>query len=238
MPAQILPFSGQLNLKITYRLFTFMLLFIVFTLGCEKDKGPIHVSTPPNNGQDSLACLQLDFDYTEQEGCDGQVYNNPANSPYRLPLEEGQTFRMGLTNCSSSYHGDGQPDQYAFDFNMPEGAPFYAARGGKVVAVEESKPSTGGGVGNYVVIKHNDTTHGLYYHSPRNGIYVEVDDVVAQGDVLGEIGRSGLAGYPHLHFIVVRGSYNYPYQGIPVSFKNVFPADVVLETNATYRVCE
>jgi len=207
-------------------------------MGCEKDKGPIQVSNPPDNGQDSLACLQLDFEYEEQEGCDGQTYNNPANSPYLLPLEDGLNFKMGLTNCSSSYHGDGQPDQYAFDFNLPEGTIFYAARAGRVVKVVEDQPSSGGGVGNYVVIKHNDTTHGLYYHSPRNGIFVDVGDDVVQGDELGEIGRSGLAGYSHLHFIVVRGNYEYPYQGIPISFKNVFPADVILQTNGSYQVCE
>ena len=52
-------------------------------------------------------------------GCDGQIYIDPATSPYVLPYAVGETFETGLTNCSSSYHAAGQPDQYAFDFDMP-----------------------------------------------------------------------------------------------------------------------
>ena len=81
---------------------------------------------------------------------------------------------------------------------------------------------------------HGDGTFGLYYHSPMDGISVSVGEAVSQGDVLGQTGRSGLAGYPHLHFIVVEGSPNYPYEGIPVSFKNVSPGHVSLESFHAY----
>src|SRR5690606_5660521 len=144
-------------------------------------------------------------------GCDGQAYILPDDSPYVLPYAVGAVFETGLTNCSSSYHGPGKPDQYAFDFRMPEGTPFIATRAGKVVIVVEDAPSEGGGVGNYVVVDHLDGTHGLYYHSPQDGIAVEVGEDVEQGTVLGVTGRSGLAGYPHLHFTVVEGDPSFPY---------------------------
>lgn len=167
-------------------------------------------------------------------GCDGQTYPDLPTSPYVLPFAVGLSFDTGLTNCSRSFHAAGQPDQYAFDFNMPVGTPFVAARAGTVFKVVESASSDGGGAGNYVVIDHGDDTYGLYYHSPRDGIRVEVGDQVEQGDVLGETGRSGLAGYPHLHFIVVEGSPDYPYDAIPVSFRNASPAHVSLESNRRY----
>ncbi|MEL6925768.1 MAG: M23 family metallopeptidase, partial [Bacteroidota bacterium] len=171
------------------------------------------------------------------EGCDGQVYPNPDTSKYRLPFETGLSYPMGLSNCSASYHSPGQPDQYAFDFDMPEGDKFRAARGGVVERVIEDRSSNGGGGGNFVSIDHEDGTFGLYLHSPQDGIFVEVGDRVKQGDVLGESGRSGLAGYPHLHFIVVKGSSAWPWDGMPISFRNAIPADIVLQSGRTYKAC-
>jgi murein DD-endopeptidase MepM/ murein hydrolase activator NlpD len=146
------------------------------------------------------------------------------------------TVGTGLGNCSSSFHSAGGPDQFATDFNLPSGTPFVAARAGIVSGVLEDQPSAGGGPGNRLSVDHGDGTSALYLHSPRDGILVEVGDQVEQGDTLGVVGQSGLAGYPHLHFIVVEGSTAYPYQGIPVSFRNADPADVVLQTNAVYTV--
>ncbi len=168
-------------------------------------------------------------------GCDGQQYPDPATSLYVLPFAIGDSFETGLTNCSSSFHGAGRPDQYAFDFDMPVGTPFTAARAGTVSQVVEDAPSNGGGAGNYVAIDHGDGTSSLYYHSPQDGIEVEVGDRVEQGQVLGQTGRSGLAGYPHLHFIVVKGSIAYPYSGVAISFRNALPEGVVLEGNTEYE---
>jgi hypothetical protein len=167
-------------------------------------------------------------------GCIGQTYPPPEESPYILPYLAGETFSTGLTNCSSSYHGTNQPDQYAFDFDMPVGTPFIAARAGTVYRVVEDAPSGGGGTGNYLSIDHHDGTYGLYYHSPEDGIDVAVGDEVEQGDVLGITGRSGLAGYPHLHFIVVSGSPKFPYEGIAISFRNASPPDTALKSYTSY----
>jgi len=171
-------------------------------------------------------------------GCDGNVYLDPASSPYIIPFEKGLKFRTGLTNCSNSFHSAGQPDQYAFDFDLPVGTAFLASRAGKVVSVLEDQNSTGGGVGNYVVIDHMDNTFGAYLHSPENGIFVDEGDEVMQGQKLGSVGMSGQAGYPHLHFIVLQDSFNFPYTGIPISFNNVSPADVVLQSNKEYSACQ
>lgn len=80
-------------------------------------------------------------------------------------------------------------------------------------------------------------TFGVYLHAPQDGIFVQKGSMVDQNQVLGLIGRSGLAGYPHLHFIVVEGDPAYPYKGIPISFNNVIPADVVLVSNKFYQNC-
>ncbi|WP_374438540.1 M23 family metallopeptidase [Inhella sp.] len=169
-------------------------------------------------------------------GCPAQ-YPDPAHSLYVLPWAAGKTVRTGLANCSSSFHSAGRPDQFAFDFDFDEGSPFVAARGGRVKTVVNTEPSSGGGgsTGNYVVIEHGDGTSGLYLHSPRGGILVQEGETVAQGQVLGVTGRSGYAGYPHLHFMVVQGEAIYPYVGVPVSFRNADPPDRVLRSYRSYR---
>jgi hypothetical protein len=212
------------------------IFFIMSFFSCKKEKDPIiiytmHVTPLDEEGQ----CNQ--FDYTNQEGCDGKVYPNPFYSKYVLPYPPDSVYVTGLTNCSDSYHAPGLPDRYAFDFDMHDGTNFYASRGGEVVYVENSQPSTGGGGGNACIIDHHDDTFGIYLHSPENGIIVEVGQEVIQGELLGVTGHSGLAGYAHLHFIVVQDSFNWPYDPIPITFKNVFPSDVILESHKTYKAC-
>lgn len=171
-------------------------------------------------------------------GCQGQPYPEPADSPYVLPFAIGESYTTGLTNCSSSYHAAGNHDQYAFDFDMPEGTSFIAARAGTVVKVINDQPSNGGGNGNYVLIDHGDDTFAYYLHSPKEGITVELGDKVKQGDILGITGRSGLAGYPHLHFIVVQGDPAIPYSGVAISFRNAQPADKILQSDTVYEAGE
>lgn len=165
-------------------------------------------------------------------GCEGPAYPAPATSQYILPYAPGLRFPTGLTNCSSSFHGAGEGDQYAYDFNMPVGTPFIAMRAGKVAKVVNDQPDEGedGGAGNFLVIDHEDGTFGLYYHSPKGGIAVAVGAEVEQGAPLGVTGRSGYAGYPHLHVIVVEGHHEWPYLGVPISFRNANPRDLHLRS--------
>ncbi len=172
---------------------------------------------------------------SESSACFLERYSANSDSLYVLPFSVTETYVTGLTNCSSSFHSEGQPDQYAFDFNMPLNTNFVAARAGIVYRVVESASSAGGGQGNYIAIDHQDGSFALYYHSPENGIFVETEERVEQGQVLGMTGKSGLAGYPHLHFIVVFGSPNYPYDGMPVSFLNVNPSVRVLQDSTAYQ---
>ncbi len=177
----------------------------------------------------------------ESSACPGARYADAVDSPYAIPFPVGSAVATGLANCSRSYHSRGLPDQFATDFDLPEGTHFLAARGGVVSFVQEDQPSYGGGDsqilrGNGVFVDHGDGTTALYLHSPMNGVWVEVGDTVAVGDTLGLVGASGLAGYPHLHFIVVTGAVDYPYTGVPVSFRNPEPRDVPLRSFARYNV--
>ena len=54
------------------------------------------------------------------------------------------------------------------------------------------------GYGMFVVIDHNIDYVTLYSH--LQDVYVDVGDVVAQGQVIGTVGSTGNSTGPHLHF--------------------------------------
>ena len=152
-------------------------------------------------------------------GCPGVDYPNWDTSPYVLPFAVGETYRVELANCSSSYHSEQYPDKFAYDFVMEIGTPITASRAGTVIFIEESgvdfnQPN------NLVVVDHGDNTFAEYMHLTQGGAAVAVGDEVAQGDLIGYSGATGLAGYPHLHFIVVKDDPRWPYEAMPVTFRN------------------
>lgn len=169
---------------------------------------------------------QMPFDPVEgvvAKGCSNTTYPDWQQSPYVLPYPVGETYGIDLSNCSGSFHSEGRPDQFAIDFNMDIGTPVTAAREGLVYSIDESASDAGGGVGNFVIIDHGDGTFGVYLHFTTNGVEVEVGQEVKKGDLLGLSGSSGLAGYPHLHLVVVADNPAWPYTSIPITFSNTAP---------------
>lgn len=156
------------------------------------------------------------------EGCPGVAYPDWSDSPYVLPVPVGQSVDIDLSHCSGSFHSQGQPDAYAIDFNMAVGTTITAARPGRVVFVEESG-ADGGFPNNRVVVDQHDGSYAQYMHLTQSGAAVAVGDSVSSGTVIGLSGATGLAGYPHLHFVVTIGDHAYPYESVPVTFRNTSP---------------
>ena len=153
-------------------------------------------------------------------GCPSTTYPSWEASPYVLPYPVGESYRVDLSHCSGSYHSWGLPDAFAIDFSMDVGTHITASRGGTVVHVEES------GIdydfpNNVVVVDHGDDTYAAYMHLTENGALVDVGETVAPGDTLGLSGVTGLAGYPHLHFVVIADDWTaWPYVSVPTTFSN------------------
>ncbi len=59
--------------------------------------------------------------------------------------------------------------------------------------------------GNGVVISHTEDWETQYCHLRRGSILVREGDEVGRGQVLGKIGYSGLAAFPHVHLTVRQG---------------------------------
>jgi murein DD-endopeptidase MepM/ murein hydrolase activator NlpD len=87
------------------------------------------------------------------------------------------------------------------------GTPVYAAGDGTVIfAGTDKKPvymPWPDYYGNLIVIEHTDGLYTLYAHLSK--ILVEQGQKVTAGEQIGEVGQTGVAIGPHLHFEVRRG---------------------------------
>ena len=95
---------------------------------------------------------------------------------------------------------NGNRKHEGLDLFAPIGTPVKASRSGKVIVSREQKK----GMGKFVIIRHPGNLITLYGHLSR--AFVEKNYFVRQGQVIGEVGKTGNANYrdiqPHLHFEV------------------------------------
>jgi murein DD-endopeptidase MepM/ murein hydrolase activator NlpD len=88
----------------------------------------------------------------------------------------------------------------AIDIESPVGSPVAAADSGFVTAAGWDDT----GYGYFVIIDHGNGLQTMYAH--LNAYYVEAGDNVYAGQTIGEVGTTGRASGPHLHFEVREGS--------------------------------
>lgn len=74
------------------------------------------------------------------------------------------------------------------------GTPIHAARGGKVIYASNELS----GFGNCIIIQHDAQWTTFYAHNNQN--FVRAGDVVQCGQLIAEVGKTGRASGPHLHF--------------------------------------
>lgn len=156
-------------------------------------------------------------------------YPEQATSLFILPYEVGTGHEMVHGNCTEpgTSHQAGGTRQYAYDFDMPIGTIILAARAGEVSAVEQRHADSTRipGEENYVMITHDDGTHGRYFHITQNGSMVAVSQIVNQGDPIALSGDTGESLGPHLHFVVEPAGQSplVPRGGTAVTFLNTSP---------------
>ena len=125
------------------------------------------------------------------------TYTNNPNSNIQWPfhvtvhIADGYGYRVAPCNgCSSDHKG--------VDFDPGQGAPIMAVADGTVIQVVESW----GGLGFYVVLAHN--VDGLvfeswYGHMYQGSINVSLGQNVKLGEILGQVGDTGMSTGAHLH---------------------------------------
>jgi len=86
---------------------------------------------------------------------------------------------------------------YGVDFVAAAGTPVVAAADGVVI----EKGYEGGGLGNFIKIRHKNPRFATVYgHLSGFGPGIAIGKAVQQRDVVGYVGRTGLATGPHLHY--------------------------------------
>lgn len=85
------------------------------------------------------------------------------------------------------------------DYGAPTGAPVLAVSSGTVV-----RAGWIGGGGNSVFIRHSNGYETRYLHFSSIAPGIRVGARVAQGEMIGKVGRTGLATGPHLHYELLR----------------------------------
>ena len=135
-----------------------------------------------------------------QEG-EELYYNEKGNSLegafLKAPLDY---YRISSRFTNSRYHPvlKRYRAHHGVDYAAPTGTPVYAIGSGKVI----DKGFQANGGGNYVKIRHNSTYTTTYMHLSRFAKGLKVGDMVAQKEVIGYVGSTGLSTGPHLDFRV------------------------------------
>ncbi len=110
---------------------------------------------------------------------------------YIRPIEGGRK--------SQGLHG-----YNAVDLAASAGTIIRASASGTVIASMKNG-GWNGGYGNYVIISHRNGTQTLYAHNQKN--FVNVGDLVEQGQMIAKVGNTGKSSGPHVHF-EIRGAKN------------------------------
>ena len=159
--------------------------------------GPIHAAQFTNGGKTFEA-----FRY-EVPGEKVDYYDREGRSLRRFFLKSPLKFEPRVTSKFSfrrvhpvlktvrAHRG--------VDYGAPTGAPVLAVSSGTVVRAGW----TGGG-GNSVFIRHNNGYETRYLHFSSIAPGIRVGSRVAQGEMIGRVGRTGLATGPHLHYELLK----------------------------------
>ncbi|KKU88351.1 MAG: Peptidase, M23 family [Microgenomates group bacterium GW2011_GWF2_47_9] len=111
-----------------------------------------------------------------------------TESAYAFPVSEP----IGISQYYHQFHR-------GIDIRAAEGVPVLAVARGVVVEVKRTRA----GYGEYVRLAHDGTVSSLYAHMSK--IEVTLGQVVEKQEKIGEIGRTGWATGPHLHFEITEG---------------------------------
>ena len=114
-------------------------------------------------------------------------YDGPLR--FRWPVKAPLTSRFGLR---------GNRPHEGIDLGAPAGTPIYAAEAGRVI-----HSGRFGAYGKVVILKHAGAYRSVYAHARK--LFVAKGDFVERGQKIAEVGATGRATGPHLHFEIRRG---------------------------------
>ena len=118
-----------------------------------------------------------------------------APAPSVLPADRSPFVWPVVGRVMDTFGPRGETHHDGIDVAAPIGAPVRAARGGRVLYSDDLVR-----YGNVLIVDHGEGYVTVYAHNRANG--VATGAIVRQGDVIAEVGDSGDASAPSLHFEV------------------------------------
>lgn len=91
------------------------------------------------------------------------------------------------------------------------------------------------GVGNTVIINHENGEYSLLCHFKHNSIKVKVGDRVEQGQIIGLCGNTGNTSQPHIHFNLQDGPRMHLAKALPAQFKKIIVNGILKENYEPVR---
>lgn len=165
------------------------------------------------------AIVAAQRDYSINELKDGK-YKNDSSYIYSLPFEKKKKVYV-IQAYESSFSHNGER---ALDFKVKKGTMICAARGG--VVIDTRSDSDKGGLkpenladGNFIIIRHSDSSTAYYWHLQKGGVLVKEGDTVLIGQAIGKSGNTGYSAFAHLHFEVQGYDSKGQYVQLPTRFR-------------------
>lgn len=159
-----------------------------------------------------------------------------TNFVYELPFARGSREVVSQGYLGKMSH----QNEYAIDFNMKEGTPVFAMRGGLVIKVVDSNDKSCPDrscmqFNNVITIQHDDGTYAEYAHLKQHSAGVRVGDEIAAGTYLADSGRTGWTTGPHLHIAIFVPAFG-KRKTIPTLFRiGDGKSDYLVERKSYYR---
>ena len=118
----------------------------------------------------------------------------PEIQPLKANFKISSTFGMQAHPISKlKRHHDG------IDLSAPIGTPVYASADGKISIAD---PKGDQKFGKYIRIRHNEEYETFYAH--LGDVTVKEGEMIRKGQMIGEVGTTGLSTGPHLHFEIIK----------------------------------
>jgi murein DD-endopeptidase MepM/ murein hydrolase activator NlpD len=140
----------------------------------------------PLDGQIDKALNKASTAHADQPADPADI--SESDLPVSGVISSPQGWRRDPINGETRYHA-------GTDIAAPAGTPIKAVADGRVI-----ESGLKGTYGNTVVVQADDGRKMLYAHNNQN--FVQVGDRVSRGEEIAEVGSTGRATGPHLHFEV------------------------------------
>lgn len=166
-----------------------------WTQALGEDRAPTQRETDENELPPAVsACIAKQLSFGEQS-----IPKNVRLDMPELPFE----YRSPVEGCDSSGFGFREHPieqvikfHYGTDLAANGGTAVYAFAGGSVLAVGKDDS-----YGNYIILQHPGEAKSLYAHLSR--VEVEEGQELELGERIAQVGATGLATGPHLHFEIM-----------------------------------